>query len=150
HPNFQSMPIAYHGRASSVSVSGTPCVRPRGQTQFAVGAYLPTVQLDFEVEVGAYIGPGNLLGELIALDEAEKHIFGLCLVNDWSACDIQRWESTTLGPFLAKSFLTTVSPWIVTSEALAPFRVPAQLRNGVRNALTSTAHSAGGAIDLAL
>lgn len=150
HPNFLSMPIAYHGRASSVAVSGTPCVRPHGQTQRAAGLYLPTAQLDFELEVGAYVGRGNSLGKPIALDAAKDHIFGICLANDWSARDLQRWESTPLGPFLAKSFLTSVSPWIITSEALAPFRVPVRVRDGVPEALSSPAHSAEGAIDLTL
>ena len=129
-PNFRHLPIAYHGRASSVVESGVPCVRPHGQAMGASGdnRYLPTDKLDFELEVGCYVGVGNALGETIALDEAEQHMFGLSLVNDWSARDIQRWEAQPLGPFLAKSFMTTVSPWVVTLEALAPFRVPARAR----------------------
>jgi len=155
-PNFRHMPIAYHGRASSVVGSGVPCVRPRGQAAGPSGdnRYVPTDRLDFELEVGCYVGPGNTLGESIPLDEAEQHVFGLCLVNDWSARDIQRWESQPLGPFLAKSFMTTVSPWIVTLEALAPFRTPAPRRTAdeppLSPTLSSAKHAAGGGIDISL
>jgi fumarylacetoacetase len=124
-PNYRHVPIAYHGRASSIRPSGTPCIRPNGQWLTANNdspAYLPSQSLDYELELGFYIGVGNELGQPIALDAAERHIFGLCLLNDWSARDIQRWEYQPLGPFLGKNFQSNVSPWIVTLEALAPFR----------------------------
>lgn len=127
-PNYKYVPIAYHGRASSVIVSGTPVIRPQGQIKSPdadVPQFAPSRLLDYEVEVGFIVGDGNTLGEPVSLSEAENHIFGLCLVNDWSARDIQSWEYQPLGPFLAKSFATTISPWLVTMEALAPFRVPA-------------------------
>lgn len=125
-PNFKHLPIAYHGRASSVGVSGTACVRPSGQIRppdVTDPTFKPTAKLDYEAEVGFFVRRGNQLGEPIPISEAESHIFGLCLINDWSARDIQAWESAPLGPFLGKNFLTTVSPWVVTLEALAPFRV---------------------------
>ncbi len=127
-PNYKWIPIGYHGRASSIVVSGTPIRRPAGQlhdTPDAPPVVGPTRRLDYELEVGAFIGPGNALGSPIPIDEADQHIFGLALVNDWSARDIQTWEYQPLGPFLAKSFATTVSPWIVTVDALEPFRVRA-------------------------
>jgi fumarylacetoacetase len=126
-PNYKYVPIAYHGRASSIVVSGEPVRRPCGQTKSrANGAeFGPAQSLDYELEVGFFIGPNNALGEPIPVAEAEDHIFGLCLLNDWSARDLQAWESQPLGPFLAKNFATTISPWIVPLEALAPFRVPA-------------------------
>lgn len=130
-PNYGWIPIGYHGRSSSIVVSGTPIRRPVGQTRpkdDAPPVFGPCANLDYELEVGAVIGPGNTLGEAIPLARAEEHIFGLCLVNDWSARDIQRWEYQPLGPFLAKNFATTVSPFIVTLEALAPFRAPALAR----------------------
>jgi fumarylacetoacetase len=124
-PNFHWMPIAYHGRVSSIGVSGQRVQRPLGQW-LADGAAEPAFgasrRLDYELELGLYIGTGNAQGEPIALAEAEAHVFGVCLLNDWSARDIQRWESMPLGPFLAKNFATTVSPWIVTMDALAPYR----------------------------
>ena len=126
-PNFQWLPIAYHGRASSVVVSGTPFRRPMGQAVQPGGTtpvYGPCTRLDFELELGAFIGPGNAMGEPIPLGEAESHLFGICLLNDWSARDIQFWEMAPLGPFLGKSFCTSISPWIVTMEALAPYRLP--------------------------
>jgi fumarylacetoacetase len=126
-PNYKHVPIGYHGRASSIVVSGAPVKRPLGQTkadEAAVPSFGPSRLLDYEVEVGAFVGPGNPRGEAIALGDAQAHLFGLCLVNDWSARDIQKWEYQPLGPFLAKNFATTVSPWIVTMEALAPFRAP--------------------------
>ncbi len=127
-PNYKWIPIGYHGRASSIVPSGSPIPRPSGQTM-ADGAEAPTFGLskvlDYELEVGFFIREGNEQGQPVSIAEAEDHIFGLCLVNDWSARDIQRWEYQPLGPFLAKSFATTISPWIVTTEALAPFRVPA-------------------------
>jgi fumarylacetoacetase len=151
-PNFRHMPIAYHGRASSVVASGEPCRRPKGQ--IGDSRYRPTERLDFELEVGCYVGPGNLLGEPIGIDDAQAQVFGLSLVNDWSARDIQRWESQPLGPFLAKSFMTSVSPWVVTLEALAPFRAPAPRRGegepALSDALTSPRHEAAGAIDIQL
>lgn len=131
-PNYKHMPIAYHGRASSIVVSGTPVRRPLGQT-VADGtdapAFGPSRSLDYELEVGAFVGPGNDHGETIAIESAVDHVFGLCLVNDWSARDIQKWEYQPLGPFLGKNFATTVSPWVVTLEALEPYRVPAYERS---------------------
>lgn len=129
-PNYKWVPIGYHGRASSVVVSGTEVRRPYGQTRDGEGdpQFGLSRRLDYELEVGAYIGRGNTLGTPIALSDAQEHIFGYALVNDWSARDIQTWEYQPLGPFLAKNFATTVSPWIVTSEAVAPFRVPAYQR----------------------
>jgi fumarylacetoacetase len=130
-PNYKHVPIGYHGRASSVVPSGAPVVRPKGQTKDEASAgptFGPTKRLDYEMEVGAIIARGNWLGDTVSLAEAGDGIFGLCLVNDWSARDIQAWEYQPLGPFLSKSFATTISPWIVTAEALAPFRVPAAAR----------------------
>jgi fumarylacetoacetase len=125
-PNYKYVPIGYHGRASSIVISGTPFHRPLGQTRDDAAAppsYGPSKRLDYEMEVGLFIGRGNDLGETIPIADAESHIFGLCLVNDWSARDIQTWEYQPLGPFLAKNFATTVSPWVVTLDALEPFRV---------------------------
>jgi fumarylacetoacetase len=130
-PNYKHVPIAYHGRGSSLVVSGTPIVRPRGQKsprEAELPMFGASQLLDYEVEIGTFVGRGNDLGHPVALDEAEDHIFGLCLVNDWSARDIQAWESQPLGPFLSKSFATSLSPWIVTLDALAPFRCPAFVR----------------------
>ncbi len=126
-PNYKYVPIGYHGRASSIVVSGTEIRRPCGQIKpdGAEPVFAPSLRLDYELEVGIFVGPANSLGELIPIAEAEHHIFGLCLVNDWSARDIQSWEYQPLGPFLAKDFATTISPWIVPLEALAPYRVPA-------------------------
>ena len=125
-PNFKWLPIAYHGRASSIGVSGQQFARPRGQI-LPPGASDPVFseckRLDYELELGIWVGPGNALGEPIALAQAEQHVFGVCLLNDWSARDIQAWEYQPLGPFLAKNFATTISPWIVTLEALAPYRL---------------------------
>jgi fumarylacetoacetase len=118
-PNYKHVPIAYHGRASSLVVSGTPVTRPNGQ--LGEGKFGPTRELDYEVEVGALLGPGNALGEPIPVAEAREQVAGLCLVNDWSARDVQRWEYQPLGPFLSKNFATSVSPWVITAEALAPF-----------------------------
>jgi fumarylacetoacetase len=124
-PNYKWVPIAYHGRASSLRVSGYDFARPRGQL-LPAGATVPelaaTRRLDYELEVGIFIGRGNALGASVPLAAAESHVFGLCLLNDWSARDVQSWEYQPLGPFLAKNFATTVSPWLVTLEALAPFR----------------------------
>ena len=127
-PNYKWVPIGYHGRASSIVVSGTPIRRPAGQTKddnAEAPSFGPSKVLDYELEVGFFVGEGNEQGHPIKITEAEDHIFGLCLVNDWSARDIQRWEYQPLGPFLSKSFATTISPWIVTMEALAPFRASA-------------------------
>ncbi len=130
-PNYKHVPIAYHGRASSFVISGTEVTRPKGQT-VAGGSTTPTFgstqMLDYEAEVGFFVGRGTALGETIAIEGAEEHLFGICLVNDWSARDIQSWEYQPLGPFLAKNFATTVSPWVVTWEALEPYRVPAFFR----------------------
>ncbi|WP_348263778.1 fumarylacetoacetase [Telmatobacter sp. DSM 110680] len=125
-PNYKYVPIGYHGRASSIVVSGHDIRRPSGQTKPASVAepvFGPSHSLDYELEVGIFVGPGNTLGQSIPIDQAEQHIFGLCLVNDWSARDIQSWEYQPLGPFLAKNFATTISPWIIPMEALAPYRV---------------------------
>ena len=130
-PNYKYVPIGYHGRASSIVVSGTRVARPSGQTKGpadeapSVG---PSRMLDYESELGFFVGEGTAQGETIPLDDARRRIFGFCLVNDWSARDIQSWEYQPLGPFLAKNFATTVSPWVVTSLALEPFRIPAMKR----------------------
>ncbi|HET7372354.1 MAG TPA: fumarylacetoacetase [Gemmatimonadaceae bacterium] len=132
-PNYKWIPIGYHGRSSSIVVSGTDVRRPLGQTRGAgegSPAFGPTRQLDYELEIGALIATGNPLGSPIGLDDAERHVLGLCLVNDWSARDIQAWEYQPLGPFLAKGFATTVSPWVVTLDALEPFRARAYPRPG--------------------
>jgi fumarylacetoacetase len=124
-PNYKHIPVAYHSRASSVVVSGTPLRRPNGQ-HVAPGEetprFGPSRKLDFELELGVWVGPGNALGEPIPISAAGDHVVGLCMLNDWSARDIQRWEMPPLGPFLSKNFGTTISPWVVTMEALAPFR----------------------------
>ena len=130
-PNYKWVPIGYHGRGSSVSVSGTPVVRPRGQTKAPDAIeprFGPSGRLDFETELGFFVGQGNLLGRPIPIEAARDHVFGVCLLNDWSARDIQAWEYQPLGPFLAKSFASTISPFVVTMDALAPFRVPAYAR----------------------
>lgn len=127
-PNYRHVPIGYHGRASSIVVSGAEIKRPSGQTKAPDAecpSFGPSRLLDYELELGFLVGEGNARGEAIPLKDAESHIFGLCLVNDWSARDIQAWEYQPLGPFLAKNFATTISPWIVTMDALEPFRVPA-------------------------
>jgi fumarylacetoacetase len=124
-PNYKWMPIAYHGRSSSIVVSGTAVRRPCGQiAESAAGppVYRPSQRLDYELEVGAFLGPASTMGETVPIAEAEEHLFGVCLLNDWSARDIQAWEYQPLGPFLAKNFATSISPWIVTREALEPFR----------------------------
>jgi fumarylacetoacetase len=156
-PNYKYVPIGYHGRASSVRPSGHTVKRPNGQLMPA-GAAAPHVgqsqRLDYELEMGVWIGPGNVLGEPIAIADAEDHIFGLCLLNDWSARDVQSWEYQPLGPFLAKSFLTSVSPWIVTLEALAPFRTPLATRPESDPQplpyLTNDYQAMGGGFDIAL
>ncbi|WP_053213322.1 fumarylacetoacetase [Pseudomonas sp. Q12-87] len=130
-PNYKYVPIGYHGRASTIRPSGTDVRRPKGQTLPAGQAepsFGPCARLDYELELGIWIGKGNALGEPIAIGDAAEHIGGFCLLNDWSARDIQAWEYQPLGPFLSKSFLTSVSPWVVTAEALEPFRLPQPAR----------------------
>ncbi len=127
-PNYKWVPIGYHGRASSVVVSGAPVRRPNGQSRDDATlppAFGPSQRLDYEMEVGVIIGAGNALGSAVPIEDAEAHVAGLCLVNDWSARDLQSWEYQPLGPFLAKNFVTSVSPWLVTLDALQPFRAPA-------------------------
>jgi fumarylacetoacetase len=132
-PNWLHLPVGYHGRSSSIVVSGTNFPRPRGQILPSAGAESPIVgpsqRLDFELEMGFLVGPGNDLGQPIPIDQALDHIFGMVLVNDWSARDIQRWEYQPLGPFLAKNFATSISPWVVTLDALEPFRQPGPEQN---------------------
>ncbi|MGO4211807.1 fumarylacetoacetase, partial [Terriglobus sp. YAF25] len=126
--NYKYVPIGYHGRVSSIVISGADIRRPCGQTKAPTAeapVFGPSKSLDYELEVGILVGTGNSLGHSVPIDKAEEHIFGLCLVNDWSARDIQAWEYQPLGPFLAKNFATTISPWIVPLEALSPYRVPA-------------------------
>ena len=129
-PNYKWVPIGYHGRASSIVVSGSDVKRPLGQTRDGdkPPRFGPTSRLDYELEVGAFVAQGNAQGTRISIDRAEDYIFGFCLVNDWSARDVQAWEYQPLGPFLAKSFATTISPWVVTVDALTPYRVPARRR----------------------
>jgi fumarylacetoacetase len=155
-PNYKWVPIGYHGRASSVVVSGHDFPRPCGQT-LPAGAgepvHGPCQRLDIELELGVWIGPGNAQGEPVPLSGATGHLFGLCLLNDWSARDIQAWEYQPLGPFLSKNFATTVSPWIVTMDALAPFRVPFERPEGDPSPLPyldSPAERAQGALDIRL
>ncbi len=159
-PNYKHIPIAYHGRASTIVPSGTPVRRPWGQLiEGNVGSEsrptrAPCKLFDYELEVGFVVGRGNERGEPISIEEAEDHILGMCLVNDWSARDIQKWEYQPLGPFLAKNFATTVSPYIVTMEALAPFRCPAMERPAgdptPLGYLTSEANTASGGVDITL
>jgi fumarylacetoacetase len=156
-PNYKHVPIAYHGRSSSVVVSGAPVRRPLGQTKaddLPAPSFGPTRALDYELELGIWIGPGNQIGDPIPIDRAEEHVFGVGLLNDWSARDVQTWEYRPLGPFLAKSFATTVSPWVVTLEALAPFRAPAYARPAGDPAalpyLTSPGDQERGGFDLTL
>ena len=153
-PNYKHVPIGYHGRASSIVVSGEQIRRPCGQTKppSSEPIFAPSKSLDYELEVGAFIGEGNRLGHPVPIAEAEQHVFGLCLVNDWSARDIQSWEYQPLGPFLAKNFATTISPWVVSVEALSPYRVAAELSAGDPSPLpylaSATSHCDG--IDLTL
>jgi len=124
-PNYKHVPIGYHGRSSTLCVSGTPVRRPNGQTLpegQETPSFGPSKRLDYELELGIWLGPGNNMGEPIAIGEASTHIAGFCLLNDWSARDVQAWEYQPLGPFLAKNFASTVSPWVITPEALEPFR----------------------------
>lgn len=130
-PNYKHIPIGYHGRSSSIISSGTAVRRPAGQTRPADAAapsFGASQMLDYESELGFFVGKGNSMGSPISLDEAHDHIFGFCLVNDWSARDIQAWEYQPLGPFLAKNFATSISPWVLTAEAVAPYRVPSASR----------------------
>jgi fumarylacetoacetase len=130
-PNYKYVPIAYHGRASSIRLSGQPLVRPKGQSKppnAEEPTFGPSQRLDYELELGLWVGAGNALGEPIDIHDAEDHIAGFCLLNDWSARDVQAWEYQPLGPFLAKNFHSTISPWVVTLEALAPFRLPQPAR----------------------
>ena len=130
-PNYKYVPIGYHGRASSIRPSGVPLIRPRGQRKppdAIVPIVGPTERLDYELELGVWIGTGTELGETIPIASAADHIAGFCLLNDWSARDFQAWEYQPLGPFLAKNFHTTISPWVITPEALAPFRIPQPAR----------------------
>ena len=130
-PNYKYVPIGYHGRASSIVLSGTNITRPNGQslpTGSKTPAFGASQMLDYEAEVGFFAGKGNELGKRVGIEDAENHIFGICLLNDWSARDIQAWEYQPLGPFLSKNFATSISPWVVTLEALEPYRVPAFFR----------------------
>ncbi|MEO7241933.1 MAG: fumarylacetoacetase [Variovorax sp.] len=171
-PNYKWVPIGYHGRASSIGVSGMRVKRPQGQTRPASAApaasadrsgladaavppnFGPSRRLDYELELGFFIGQGNALGEAIAIETAEQHLFGVALLNDWSARDLQAWEYQPLGPFLAKNFATTLSPWIVTMEALAPFRAaPLERPAGDPQPLPyldAVSDRAGGALDITL
>ncbi len=130
-PNYRHLPVGYHGRASSIVVENTPVRRPCGQTRAddaAMPAFGPSRALDYELELGFFVGPGNELGRRITMARAREHILGLVIVNDWSARDVQRWEYQPLGPFCAKNFATTISPWVVTLEALEPYRVEGPAR----------------------
>ncbi|MEO8278358.1 MAG: fumarylacetoacetase [Ideonella sp.] len=154
-PNYKWVPIGYHGRASSIGVSGQSFARPKGQTAGEAGKpeFGPSKRLDYELELGYFVGRSNGLGEAVAITEAEDHLFGLTLLNDWSARDLQAWEYQPLGPFLAKNFATTISPWIVTLEALAPFRSPFTRPAEDPQPLAyldSPANREAGAIDIAL
>ena len=155
-PNYKWVPIGYHGRASSIGISGQAFARPRGQIKAADAAapvLAPCQRLDIELELGVFIGQGNALGEPVSMAEAEDHVLGLCLLNDWSARDIQGWEYQPLGPFLSKNFASTISPWIVTLEALAPYRLPFVRPEGDPQPLPyldSEANRAAGAIDIEL
>ena len=155
-PNYDWVPIGYHGRSSSIVPSGHAIRRPLGQTRSAAAAtptFGPSQRLDYEVELGFLAGQGNALGDPIQIGEAEDHLFGVTLFNDWSARDIQSWEYQPLGPFLSKNFASTISPWVVTLEALAPFRAPLQRPEGHPDPLPyldSPATRAHGAFDIRL
>src|SRR6202034_1533157 len=156
-PNYKYVPVAYHSRASSVRVSGTPVKRPQGQRKGQnddVPSYGPSRNLDFELELGAFIGTGPELGTMVPVGKAAEHVFGYCLLDDWSARDVQAWEYQPLGPFLGKNFSTTVSPWVVTQEALAPFRIAAFARPEGDPAplpyLTNAGDQAQGGLDITL
>jgi fumarylacetoacetase len=154
-PNYKWLPIAYHGRSSSIRASGAPVVRPNGQIKDDAApspVATPTQRLDYEAELGFFIGSGNRPGEPIPIAQAHEHLFGVCLLNDWSARDIQAWEYQPLGPFLAKNFATSISPWVVTMDALAPFRVPLSTRPAGDPAplpyLIDPADQQGGGLDI--
>lgn len=155
-PNYKWVPIGYHGRASSIGISGQQFRRPVGQTMppgATEPSFGPCKRLDIELELGIFIGSGNALGDAVEITVAEDHVFGICLLNDWSARDIQGWEYQPLGPFLAKNFASTVSPWVVTLEALAPYRVPFTRAEGDPQPmayLDSPANRSGGAFDIQL
>ncbi|MFT4193517.1 fumarylacetoacetase [Ottowia sp.] len=155
-PNYKWVPIGYHGRSSSIGVSGQAFKRPRGQVKppdAEQPVLRPSARLDIELELGVFVGQANALGDSVPIDQAESHIFGLVLFNDWSARDIQPWEYQPLGPFLAKNFASTISPWIVTMEALAPFRAPFAHPEGDPQPLpylSSAANSAEGGLDIQL
>lgn len=156
-PNYKWVPIGYHGRASSIVVSGTPVTRPNGQIKLEAEAapmFLPTRRLDYELELGAWVGPGNPLGAPVPIAAASSRLFGVSLLNDWSARDLQRWEYQPLGPFLAKNFATSISPWVVTMDALAPFRCPAYPRDAADpqplTYLNDPADQASGGLDIRL
>ncbi|MCU4120642.1 fumarylacetoacetase [Variovorax sp. N23] len=155
-PNYKWVPIGYHGRASSIGVSGQRFKRPQGQTKApdaAEPSFGPSKRLDYELELGFLIGRGNALGAPIAIADAEQHLFGVTLLNDWSARDLQAWEYQPLGPFLAKNFASTLSPWIVTMEALAPFRAKFERPAGDPQPmpyLDSPANRASGALAITL
>jgi fumarylacetoacetase len=155
-PNYQWVPIGYHGRASSIGVSGQRFRRPKGQTKApdaATPTFGPSKRLDYELELGFFVAQGNALGDPIGIEDAEAHLFGVTLLNDWSARDIQAWEYQPLGPFLSKNFATTLSPWIVTVEALAPFRAPFERPAGDPQPLPyldAPANRAAGALDIVL
>jgi fumarylacetoacetase len=155
-PNYKWVPIGYHGRASSIVPSGTPVRRPAGQTMTpdaAIPAFGPSARLDYELELGFLVAQSNALGTPIPISEAEDHLFGVLLLNDWSARDVQAWEYQPLGPFLAKSFATTLSPWVVTLEALAPFRAPLARGDGDPQSLPhldSEQTRQAGALDISL
>lgn len=156
-PNYKYVPIGYHGRASTICISDTPVKRPNGQT-LAPGAVVPefgpSKRLDYELEMGVWIGPGNIMGEAISIADAAEHIAGFCLLNDWSARDLQAWEYQPLGPFLSKSFATSISAWVVTAEALEPFRTaqPARPEGDPQPLpyLLDAADQQGGALDIEL
>jgi len=155
-PNYKWVPIGYHGRASSIGVSGQVFKRPQGQTKApdaAEPSFGPSKRLDYELELGFLVGRGNALGEPIAIGEAEEHLFGVTLLNDWSARDLQAWEYQPLGPFLAKNFASTLSPWIVTMEALAPFRAKFERPEGDPQPLPyldAPSNRTAGALDITL
>ena len=155
-PNYKWVPIGYHGRASSIAVSGQQFRRPLGQTRppgASAPVFGPSKRLDYEMEIGIFMGTGNALGEPIGIGQAEQAVFGLCLLNDWSARDLQAWEYQPLGPFLAKNFATTISPWIVTLDALAPYRTGWQRAAADPQPLPyldAPALRASGAFDIAL
>jgi fumarylacetoacetase len=155
-PNYKWVPIGYHGRASSIGVSGQVFKRPQGQTKAPDAvepSFGPSKRLDYELELGFLIGRGNALGEPIAIGEAEEHLFGVTLLNDWSARDLQAWEYQPLGPFLAKNFASTLSPWIVTMEALAPFRAKFERPEGDPQPLPyldAPSNREAGALDITL